>query len=73
MSRLKNAMQSIVYLRVLERQLSFQPPEQSDGIDLSETKPGGPWASRRTFVEDFILEHCAPGSCITSIEISGSF
>jgi hypothetical protein len=73
MSSVKNAMQSIVYLRLLERQLSFQPPEQSDGVDLSETKQGGPCASKLTFVEDFILEHCAPGACISSIEISGSF
>jgi hypothetical protein len=76
MSRLKSTMESTVYLQVLERALSFQPGEQNDGDhapNSPETKPNGPRASRLTFVEDFLLEHSAPGACITSIEISGSF
>jgi hypothetical protein len=81
MTRLENTMQSIFYLQVLERTLPFQPREQNAGdhaanspeINSPETKPNGPRASRLTFVEDFLLEHSAPGACITSIEISGSF
>ena len=76
MTRLENTMQSIFYLQVLERTLPFQPREQNagdHGANSPETKPNGPRASRLTFVEDFLLEHSAPGACITSIEISGSF
>ena len=76
MSRLKNTMESTAYLQVLERKLSFQPREQNDGDHAANspgTKPNGPRASRLIFVEDFLLEHSAPGACITSIEISGSF
>jgi hypothetical protein len=76
MTRLENTMQSIFYLQVLERTLPFQPREQNAGdhaANSPETKPNGPRASRLTFVEDFLLEHSAPGACITSIEISGSF
>lgn len=76
MSRLKNATQSTFDLQVLGRTLSFQPREQNyeDHAAISpETKPNGPRASRLTFVEDFLLEHSAPGGCIASTEISGSF
>ena len=76
MSRLHNAMQSIVYLQVPERKPPFQAREQNDREDAansSEIKPDGPRVSRLTFVEDFLLEHSAPGACITPIEISGSF
>ena len=76
MSRLTNSMQSILHLQVLERKLSFQFGEQNDGdvvANSSETKPDCPRTSRLTFVEDFLLEHSAPGGCIASIEISGSF
>lgn len=76
MSRLKNTMQSIFYLQVLEKPASFQPREQKDGNQAAnspEIKPYGPLASRLTFVEDFLLEHSAAGACITSVEISGSF
>ena len=77
MSRLKNTMQGTFYLQVLERKLSFQPREQNDGDHAAsspETKPNGPLTSRLSFVEDFLLEHSAlGGSCIASIEISGSF
>lgn len=76
MSRLKNAIQSTICLPVLERKPLFQPREQNDGghaANSSETNPNGSRASRLTFVEDFLLEHSAPGACITSIEISGSF
>lgn len=71
-----NTMQSIFYLQVLEKPLSFQPQEQKDGdhaANSSDTKPDGPWASRLNFVEDFLLEHAVHGNCITSTEISGSF
>jgi hypothetical protein len=76
MSRLNNATQSIVYLQVPERKPLFQPRKQNDREDAansSEIKPDGPRLSRLTFVKDFLLEHSAPGACITPIEISGSF
>lgn len=76
MSRLKNTMQSIFYLHVPESKPSFPPREQKDGdyaANSSETKPDGPWANRLNFVEDFLLEHSAPDTWITSIRISGIF
>ena len=76
MCRLKNTIQSTLYLQALKETLSFQPGEQNEGDDVahsSETKPDGPRTSRLTFVEDFLLEHSAPGGRIASIEISGSF
>ena len=76
MSHLTNTIESIFYLQVLERKLSFQPGEQNDKdhvANSSETEPKGPLTSRQSFVEAFLLEHSALGGCIASIEISGSF
>ena len=76
MSPLQNTIQSTLYLQVLKGTLSFQLGEPNDGDDVAdslETRPDGPRTSRLTFVEDFLLEHSAPGGCIASIEISGSF
>lgn len=76
MSRLNNTMQSIFYLHVPESKPSFQPQRQKEGdyaANYSESKPDGPWVNRLDFVEDFLLEHSAPGTWITSIQISGIF
>jgi hypothetical protein len=52
---------------------SLRPVGHADRANPSEFKPGGPRASRLTFVEDFTREHSLFGLHITSIEISGSF
>ena len=73
MSPLENSMQRIVYRRVRQTQPAFRPVEQNNRANSSKVNLDGSWKSRRTFVEDFLLEHSFPGTAISSIEISGSF
>ncbi len=42
-------------------------------VDRWEIKLGKPLATRLTFLEDFILEHCLHRLRITAIEIAGIF
>lgn len=76
MSRLKNTMPSTFYLQVLERTLSFQPLEQNDEdhtANSPEINPDETRASRLTFVEDFLLEHSAPGPASLQSRIQAVF
>jgi len=58
-----------------QSQDSFGPARDADIANASEIKPGGPRASRLTFIENFILEHSRsrPGRQITASEILGFF
>jgi len=60
-----------------QNQDAFRPAGQADragagGIEPAGTGPGGAWANRLTFAEDFMLEHSGARLQIALIGIAGN-
>jgi hypothetical protein len=54
-------------------QHSFRQVDQADRVNTSAVEADEARASRLTFIEDFMLEHCHRGLHIAILEVAGSY